>query len=355
MTSPYSVELRSDQCRDFSLGAGDGAGRQARSSSHPQSGVGDLRARLWTSLSSMDRRRRATLALTLNFLSLLFSITAFSSSYWCEGIRKVPKPFCQGSSREKQTFCIRFNNSDTNGSNVVQYTWETGDDKFIERHFHAGIWYSCEENISGDGENCRSFITLTPPADRGVLWLSIVAEVLYITLLLTGVSLMSVEVCYYTSVIDGLKLNAFAAIFTVLSGLLGMVAHMMYTTVFQMTVNLGPEDWRPQNWDYGWSYCLAWGSFTCCMAASVTTINRYTKTILEFKQRRRNLERTLQNKPKTPEQDGSRPVWDLYISTIQNNREGLIDQRMDLSVSSQNPTAHGNASHFPYRQCDEYC
>ncbi|OCT60811.1 hypothetical protein XELAEV_18046833mg [Xenopus laevis] len=345
----------------------------------------------------MDRRRRATVALTLNFLSLLFSITAFSSSYWCEGMRKVPKPFCTGKDREKPGFCIRFNNSDSNASNVVQYTWETGDDKFIERHFHAGIWYSCEENISGDGEKCRSFITLTPPADRaqvtfhsslwgktlrqfgelvaqktrrlvvrrqnlpecglaltrtpqppGVLWLSIVAEVLYITLLLTGVSLMSVEVCYYTSVIDGLKLNAFAAIFTVLSGisfavrydrqpnkfsnlsdrlndrsawqnkcretphtirkswnewmpfkanipkekygrnndillsfmleqfeaqcpytaimkklasialfinrLLGMVAHMMYTTVFQMTVNLGPEDWRPQNWDYGWSY-----------------------------------------------------------------------------------------------------
>jgi len=37
-------------------------------------------------------------------------------------------------------------------------------------------------------------------------------------------------------------------------GLLGMVAHMMYTTVFQMTVNLGPEDWRPHAWDYGWSY-----------------------------------------------------------------------------------------------------
>ncbi|XP_068120288.1 germ cell-specific gene 1-like protein 2 isoform X7 [Hyperolius riggenbachi] len=302
----------------------------------------------------MDRRRRATLALTLNFLSLLFSITAFSSSYWCEGVRKVPKPFCTGSARERQPFCIRFNNSDSNGSssNVVQYTWETGDDKFIERHFHAGIWYSCEENISGDGEKCRSFITLTPPADRGVLWLSIVAEVLYITLLLTGVSLMSVEVCYYTSVIDGLKLNAFAAIFTVLSGLLGMVAHMMYTTVFQMTVNLGPEDWRPQNWDYGWSYCLAWGSFTCCMAASVTTINRYTKTILEFKQRRRNLERTLQNKQKTLEQDDSQPVWDVYINTIQNNREGFVD----LPISSQNPTVYGNPIvHFPYTQCDEYC
>ncbi|XP_053309321.1 germ cell-specific gene 1-like protein 2 [Spea bombifrons] len=302
----------------------------------------------------MDRRRRATVALTLNFLSLLFSITAFSSSYWCEGIRKVPKPFCTGKAGEKPAFCIRFNNTGSNGSsssNAVQYTWETGDDKFIERHFHAGIWYSCEENISGDGEKCRSFIALTPPADRGVLWLSIVAEVLYITLLLTGVSLMSVEVCYYTSVIDGLKLNAFAAIFTVLSGLLGMVAHMMYTTVFQMTVNLGPEDWRPQNWDYGWSYCLAWGSFTCCMAASVTTINRYTKTILEFKQRKRNLERSLQNKQKVSDQDVSQPVWDVYINAVQSNREGFVD----LAVTGQTPSPYGNANSFPYTQRDEYC
>lgn len=37
-------------------------------------------------------------------------------------------------------------------------------------------------------------------------------------------------------------------------GLLGMVAHMMYTTVFQMTVIVGPKDWRPQSWDYGWSF-----------------------------------------------------------------------------------------------------
>ncbi|MEQ2217583.1 hypothetical protein XENOCAPTIV_015611 [Xenoophorus captivus] len=31
-----------------------------------------------------------------------------------------------------------------------------------------------------------------------------------------------------------------------------MVAHMMFTTVFQMTVIVGPKDWRPQSWDYGW-------------------------------------------------------------------------------------------------------
>lgn len=81
-----------------------------------------------------------------------------------------------------------------------------------------------------------------------------------------------------------LKINAFAAICTVLSGegllqiysvslsfyqhraevllfcftsctgLLGMVAHMMFTTVFQMAVIVGPKDWRPQSWDYGWSF-----------------------------------------------------------------------------------------------------
>ncbi|KAJ7401189.1 Germ cell-specific protein 1-like protein 2 [Pitangus sulphuratus] len=178
--------------------------------------------------------------------------SAFSSSYWCEGTRKVAKPFCTGES--KGDLCIRFNSPDANSSQAVQYIWETGDDKFVERKFHAGIWYSCEEMINEEGEKCRSFISLTPASDRGVLWLSIVAELLYVILLLTGNILMSVEMCYYSSVIDGLKINAFSAVVTVLAGLLGMVAHMMYTTVFQMTVNLGPEDWRPHTWDYGWSY-----------------------------------------------------------------------------------------------------
>lgn len=29
---------------------------------------------------------------------------------------------------------------------------------------------------------------------------------------------------------------------------------MMFTTAFQLTVSLGPEDWKPQTWDYSWSY-----------------------------------------------------------------------------------------------------
>lgn len=64
---------------------------------------------------------------------------------------------------------------------------------------------------------CMPFLT-QPVLYAGVLWLCIVAECLYILLLATGGILMSIEVCHFGNVIDGLKLNAFAAIFTVLSG-----------------------------------------------------------------------------------------------------------------------------------------
>ncbi|KFV81168.1 Germ cell-specific gene 1-like, partial [Struthio camelus australis] len=265
---------------------------------------------------------RALLAVSLNLMALLFSTTAFITTHWCEGTQRVPKPSC---GKEKKTNCLNYSGNETTNEtnqNVVHYSWETGDDRFLFRYFHTGIWYSCEENINAAGEKCRSFIDLAPASEKGyvsrlfyfsllkkvsafgvdfpiyfhrisdwlllfyvagVLWLSVVSEVLYIMLLVVGFSLMCLELFHSSSVIDGLKLNAFAAVFTVLSGLLGMVAHMMYTQVFQVTVSLGPEDWRPHSWDYGWSFCLAWGSFTCCMAASVTTLNSYTKTVIEFR------------------------------------------------------------------------
>ncbi|KFQ12677.1 Germ cell-specific gene 1-like, partial [Leptosomus discolor] len=264
---------------------------------------------------------RALLAVSLNLMALLFSTTAFITTHWCEGTQRVPKPSC---GKEKKTNCLNYSGNETaneTNQNVVHYSWETGDDRFLFRYFHTGIWYSCEENINAVGEKCRSFIDLAPASEKvqenptpmrrmeclaiktstyymfcscqhkipwlhmnvGVLWLSVVSEVLYIMLLVVGFSLMCLELFHSSSVIDGLKLNAFAAVFTVLSGLLGMVAHMMYTQVFQVTVSLGPEDWRPHSWDYGWSFCLAWGSFTCCMAASVTTLNSYTKTVIEFR------------------------------------------------------------------------
>lgn len=52
----------------------------------------------------------------------------------------------------------------------------------------------------------------------GVLWLCIVAECLYIVLLFTGGAMMVIEMCPCFNLINRLKLNAFAALCTALSG-----------------------------------------------------------------------------------------------------------------------------------------
>ncbi|KFO96038.1 Germ cell-specific 1, partial [Calypte anna] len=280
---------------------------------------------------------RAFLAVILNLLALSLSTTALLGSYWCTGTQKVPKPLC---GKTKTTKCIRVpmppdeGASNVSYQDVVHYSWETGDDRFAFRYFHTGMWLSCEESLEGPEEKCRSFIELSPPAERalahtlgglllgaccfpsfertsfqywlekreypssnkpsctdmrglslmaGILWLSLGSEMLYISLLLISFILLMVEMLHTSNPVCGLKLNAFAAVSSVLSGLLGMVAHMMYSQVFQATVNLGPEDWRPHSWDYGWAFYMAWVSFTCCMASAVTTLNTYTKTVLEFK------------------------------------------------------------------------
>ncbi|XP_028561323.2 uncharacterized protein LOC114584038 isoform X2 [Podarcis muralis] len=302
------------------------------------------------------RRARALLAVGLNLLALLFSATAFGTTHWCEGTQRVPKPTC---GPHKRTNCLDYgyeaaanetarNGSSPPASNVVHYSWETGDDRFLFRYFHAGIWYSCEENINTPGEKCRSFIDLAPASEKGVLWLSVVSEVLYIALLVIGFSLMCLELIHSNNVIDGLKLNAFAAVFTVLSGLLGMVAHMMYTQVFQVTVSLGPEDWRPHSWDYGWSFCLAWGSFTCCMAASVTTLNSYTKTVIEFRHKRKVFE---QGFPEEAAYADHEPITYFHGRAAQHsavkpqqNARSHDGQRSVWQAPSSSPTSTTNSS-----------
>ncbi|XP_053069111.1 germ cell-specific gene 1-like protein isoform X5 [Acinonyx jubatus] len=180
-----------------------------------------------------SRRGRALLAVALNLLALLFATTAFLTTHWCQGTQRVPKPGCGQGGRAN---CPNSGaNATANGTAApaaaaaaaaaagngppggALYSWETGDDRFLFRNFHTGIWYSCEEELGGLGETCRSFIDLAPASEKGVLWLSVVSEVLYILLLVVGFSLMCLELFHSSNVIDGLKLNAFAAVFTVLS------------------------------------------------------------------------------------------------------------------------------------------
>uniref|UniRef100_A0AAV2KEK3 Germ cell-specific gene 1-like protein n=1 Tax=Knipowitschia caucasica TaxID=637954 RepID=A0AAV2KEK3_KNICA len=288
----------------------------------------------------MRRGRRASLALTLNLVAFAFALSAVTTSYWCEGTRKVAKPFCTGPPlKAKQWYCIRFNSSNVNDSRLVQYIFETGEEKFLMRKFHTGIFFSCEQ-----------------AADmNGVLYLCIVAESLYLSLLFTGGFLMVLEQCPCFSLINKLKLSAFAALCTAASGLCGMVAHMMFTTAFQLAVAMGPEDWRPKTWDYSWSYILAWGSFGTCMGSAVTALNRYTKTIVEFKYKRRNIAKSLVFKQRLLELDLPDHLWDQYDPDLDQDQDQ--GSHFDLQLNGHKPPT-GSDFHLRAEMeglSEEYC
>uniref|UniRef100_A0A8C5VDH3 Germ cell-specific gene 1 protein n=1 Tax=Microcebus murinus TaxID=30608 RepID=A0A8C5VDH3_MICMU len=230
--------------------------------------------------------QRTLLSALLSLLSLSLSAVSLLSSSWFVGTQKVPKPLC-GKSLAAKCFDMPMpldgGLTNTSTQEVVHYNWEAGDDRFSFLSFQSGMWLSCEETVEEPGERCRSFSELTPPTEREILWLSLGAQITYIGLQFISFLLLLTDLLLSGNPGCGLKLSAFAAVSSVLSGILGMVAHMMFSQVFQATVNLGPEDWRPHAWNYGWAFYTAWVSFTCCMASAVTTFNTYTRMVLEFK------------------------------------------------------------------------
>ncbi|KAM9072162.1 LOW QUALITY PROTEIN: germ cell-specific gene 1 protein [Megaptera novaeangliae] len=270
----------------------------------------------WTCLSAF-----------LNMLSLSLSTAPLLSNYWSVGIQKVPQPLCGKGLPAK---CVDVpvplhgSSADASSQQVAQYSWETGDDRFTFRAFRSGVWLSCEEIVGDPGERCRSFLELTPPTERGekgllefatlqgpchptlrfggkrlmekafvphlplglgakILCLSLGVQFVYLGLELISFLLLLMDLLFTGNPGCGLKLSTFTAIFSVLSGLLGMAGRVMYSQVFQATANLGPEDWRPHARNRGWAFYTAWVSFTCCMASAVTTFNTYTRLVLEFK------------------------------------------------------------------------
>ncbi|XP_069845779.1 germ cell-specific gene 1 protein-like [Dipodomys merriami] len=270
--------------------------------------------------------QRARLPALLSLLSLGLSAASLLSDRWFVGTQKVPKPVCGKSvAAECPELPVPLDGDVANASTaaVVQLSWAAGDDGFAFPAFHSGLWLSCEETVEGPGEKCRSSTELTPPAQRGekgllepstvqgprdaplrpggerlmetsllphpplgrpatILCLALGSQAAHLGLELLSVVLLLSHLLLVRRAGCGLQLSAFAAVCSVLSGLLGMVAHMMYSQVFQATANLGPEDWRPHAWTYGWAFYTAWLSFTCCMASAVTTFNTYTRTALGF-------------------------------------------------------------------------
>uniref|UniRef100_A0A3Q3VXH4 Uncharacterized protein n=1 Tax=Mola mola TaxID=94237 RepID=A0A3Q3VXH4_MOLML len=231
----------------------------------------------------MESMRSPRLSFIQTVLSLLLGGMALMSSYWCVGRQKVPKPLCTPT---KHSNCIPV--PGVSNSSNIQFYWETGDDRFVFPTFHTGLFVTCEENIYTDTweEKCRGFYTLTPTSEKGesMMWLSLSLELMYIGLLLISCTLLSVQLCirawFPSTQRWGQLLNAFAAVFTVLGGLLGMVGHMMFMQVFQTTASMGPEDFKPHSYGYSWAFYVAWLAFTICMSAGVSTLNNYTKRVL---------------------------------------------------------------------------
>ncbi|XP_042247863.1 germ cell-specific gene 1-like protein isoform X2 [Thunnus maccoyii] len=238
-------------------------------------------------MAFVQQMRSPPLSFIQTVLSLFLGGTAIMSSYWCVGKQKVPKPLC---SPVKQSNCVPV--PGMSNSSDIQISWETGDDRFIFPIFHTGLFITCEENIYKDAweEKCRGFHTLTPGSEKAMMWFSLSLELMYIGLLLISCILLSVQLCIRACCPStqrwGQMLNAFAAVFTVLGGLLGMVGHMMFMQVFQITVSMGPEDFKPHSYGYSWAFYVAWLAFTVCMSAGVSTLNNYTKKVLMVGPRR---------------------------------------------------------------------
>ncbi|KAL2100994.1 hypothetical protein ACEWY4_002755 [Coilia grayii] len=232
-------------------------------------------------MALLARLRSPRLTFLLTLVSLVMGVVAVISPFWCEGCLKKPKPFC---SPVKKLRCIQVEDA-SNGSNV-QFSWETGDDRFVFPTFHSGLWISCQENILLDAweEKCRSFMALTPGSETGILWLSVAMEIMYIGLLFISSMLLLLQLClsswFPAAQRWGQLLNAYSAVFTVLGGLLGMVAHMMFMQVFQVTISSGPEDFKPHSYSYSWAFYVAWLGFLFCMSSGISTLNNYTKKVL---------------------------------------------------------------------------
>eukprot|EP00064_Thunnus_orientalis_P021485 superscaffoldBa00006537_g21650 len=138
--------------------------------------------------------------------------------------------------------------------------------------------------------------------------------------------------------------------------LCGMVAHMMFTTIFQLAVAMGPEDWRPKTWDYSWSYVLAWGSFGTCMGSAVTALNRYTKTIIEFKYKRRNIEKSLMVKQKMMDLDLPEQMWDMYLTAAPAYAEAPPELQVNGHKPSTGTTTYVvEMDDVPEQQGEAYC
>lgn len=72
-------------------------------------------------------------------------------------------------------------------------------------------------------------------------------------------------------------------------------------------------------------HSLAWGSFTCCMAASVTTLNSYTKTVIEFRHKRKIFEQGFREEQNFLDQEAIKYFRERSVQTVSRSVEVFMD------------------------------
>lgn len=114
--------------------------------------------------------QRTFLSAILNMLSLSLSTTSLLSNYWFVGTQKVPKPLCgKGLAARCLDLPLPLDGGNTNASSqeVVQYSWEAGDDRFSFRTFRSGMWLSCEEIVEEPGSRLTPDLFFPKGSDAG--------------------------------------------------------------------------------------------------------------------------------------------------------------------------------------------
>ncbi len=88
------------------------------------------------------------------------------------------------------------------------------------------------------------------------------------------------------------------------------------------------------------------------MGSAVTALNRYTKTIIEFKYKRRNIEKSLMIKQKMMELDIPEQMWDMYLTAD-------VEAQPELPVNGQKPSTGTTyvveMDNAPEQQGEAYC
>lgn len=85
-------------------------------------------------------------------------------------------------------------------------------------------------------------------------------------------------------------------------------------------------------------HSLAWGSFTCCMAASVTTLNSYTKTVIEFRHKRKIFEQGFREEQNFLDQEAIKYFRERSVQTVSRSVEVLMDSAsLKIQARGQSP------------------